>query len=299
MSRHRFIVSLGFLVGCATQHLASSAPSAPAGTTRADGAAGVVLVNRDHHGIALDGYDPVAYFTDGKPVMGDPNIRAIHEGATYYFASEDHRWQFLRDPTHFAPAFGGYCGFAASIKRLSPTSPQFWQIVDGHLVLQHNQHAYDLFNQGTQANFSRASANWPELQKRNALPSHYVVNVDPTGVALAGFDPLSYRDGKPERGAPEHSAHYGGATYWFTSEAHRGAFESSPARFAPAFGGFCGYAASIGVFAPVDPMIYVVQDDRLILQHTAQALSLYNKDPVASLKRADANWPGLVLRAGL
>jgi YHS domain-containing protein len=125
------------------------------------------------------------------------------------------------------------------------------------------------------------------------------VNTTAEGVAISGYDPISYREGAPVRGSTDHAARYGGASYWFASEAHRATFESNPAKYAPSFGGFCGYAASIGVIAPIDPMIYLVQNDRLILQHTANALELYEKDPLGSLKRADQNWPELVARAGL
>lgn len=284
------LVGVLFVAACASQQAAAkSTESAPA----------TVLVNRDARGIAIGGYDPVAYFTDGQPTPGDSAIRAVHEGATYYFASQEHRWTFLRDPDHFAPAFGGYCGYAASIKRLSPTDPNVWQIVDGKLVLQHNPYALQLFNQDLAGNLARATANWPELRLRQGLPSHYVVNVDPEGVAISGYDPLSYYDGAPTRGVAEHAARYGGATYWFTSEAHRAKFESDPSHYAPAFGGFCGYAASIGRFAPVDPSIYVVQHDRLVLQHTPEALRLYQADAESSLRKADQNWPSLVARAGL
>lgn len=120
-----------------------------------------------------------------------------------------------------------------------------------------------------------------------------------TLLGAIGVSGASSIEGTPARGSSDHSARYGGATYWFTSEAHRAKFESDPARHAPAFGGFCGYAASIGVFAPVNPLIYIIQTDRLVLQHTPQALELYKRDPEANLRRADENWPSLVARAGL
>jgi YHS domain-containing protein len=282
------------LCGCGTSRPARSTAS-PASAPTAQG----VLVNRDHRGVALSGFDPVAYFTDGSPIQGDPNMSAVHRGATYYFASDAHRWQFLREPDRFAPAFGGYCGYAASIGRLSPVSPQFWQILDGRLVLQHNQHAFELFNQDARGSLARADANWPRLSQHNALPAHYVVNADAQGVAIGGYDPISYLENRPQRGVPEHAARYGGATYWFVSEAQRAKFESDPARHAPAFGGFCGYAASIGTFAPVDPTLFVLVDGRLVLQHTPEALRLFARDTKQNLARADAHWPALVARAGL
>lgn len=285
------VICLCLLAACASQNSATKTASAATSSR--------VLVNRDAGGVAIGGYDPVAYFSDGKPTAGDSTLRATHEGATYYFATPQHRWDFLRDPERYAPLFGGFCGYAASIKRLSPTDPSVWQIVEGKLVLQHNPHALALFNQDLAGNLARATQNWPGLREQNGLPSHYVVNVDPHGVAISGYDPLSYLDGSPQQGSAEHAARYGGATYWFTSEAHRARFESQPARYAPAFGGFCGYAASIGVFAPVDPLIYVVQHDRLVLQHTPEALRLYKQDPESNLHKADRNWPELVARAGL
>lgn len=290
MSRQLWSVLLVVFAGCGASNAVAKPVTAPPATA---------LVNRDAQGVAISGYDPVAYFTDGKPTRGEPSLRAVHRGATYYFATPEHRWTFLREPERYAPAFGGYCGYAASVQRVSPTDPNVWQIVDGRLVLQHNQYAFQLFNQDLKGNLARASMNWPELERRHALPTHYVVNIDPNGVAIGGYDPISYFEGAPSRGDAAHAARYGGATYWFTSEEHRAKFERSPSEFAPSFGGFCGYAASIGVFAPVDPNIYLVQHGRLVLQHTAEALRLYRQDPEGSLLRADANWPRLVERAGL
>ncbi len=284
-----------FACGSPAATTTATAPAASSGGLDA----ARVLVNRDHRGVALGGFDPVAYFTDARPVEGDPAIRATHLGATYFFASEEHRWEFLRDPDHFAPAFGGYCGYAASIGRLSPTSPQFWQVIDDRLVLQHNQHALDLWLADASGSLTRADARWPELVRGQSLPPHYVVNVDSDGVALGGYDPISYREGTPARGAPEHAAWYGGARYLFVSDEHRGTFERDPARYAPAFGGFCGYAASIDRLRPIDPLLFSIVHDRLVVQHSEDALTRWSADPEGSLARADANWPHLVARAGL
>src|SRR5215472_13231653 len=67
------------------------------------------LLNLDKTGLAIQGYDPVAFFTDGKPVKGKPEFPARHNGALYYFVSKEHWDAFEADPTKYEPAFGGYC----------------------------------------------------------------------------------------------------------------------------------------------------------------------------------------------
>jgi YHS domain-containing protein len=258
-----------------------------------------VLVNRDHTGLALQGYDPVAYFTDARPVMGDPRFTSRHRGATYRFASAEHKAMFDTDPARYEPAFGGYCGYAASINRLSPISPEYWQVIDGRLVLQHNQRALDAWNKDVPANLRKADANWPGLVERNARPEKVLVNVNDAGVAILGHDPVAYfTDARPVMGQPKYAAVYNGATYWFASMEHRVTFENDPARYEPQFGGYCGYAASINKLSPIDPRFWQIIDGRLVLQHTQKAYDLFNADARASLARADANWPALVDRNG-
>jgi len=66
-------------------------------------------INTNRHGLAIEGYDPVAYFGagGGEPTKGKKSITAEHDGATYRFANEDHRQRFASDPDRYAPAFGG------------------------------------------------------------------------------------------------------------------------------------------------------------------------------------------------
>jgi YHS domain-containing protein len=129
-----------------------------------------VLISTDKTGLALQGYDPVAYFTDGKPVKGDAKITASYRGATYRFATDEHKKMFEADPAKYEPQFGGYCGYAASINKISPISPDFWQILDGRLVLQHNNKALTLWKQDVSGNLKKADANWPGLVEKNGKP---------------------------------------------------------------------------------------------------------------------------------
>lgn len=258
-----------------------------------------VLVNKNKDGLALEGYDAVAYFTDGKPVRGNARYEARYKGAIYRFASAEHRAMFEAEPAKYEPQYGGYCGYAASINRLSPVSPELFQVLEGRLVLQHNQKAWDLWNKDVAGNLVKADANWPGLVDRNGAGGKTLVNVNDDGVALEGHDPVAYFTvGKPVAGDPAIDAVYNGARYFFSSKENRETFERAPAHYAPAFGGFCGYAASINKISPVDVTIFQIINDRLVLQHTPKAYELFNEDPQGSLKRADANWPGLLEKKG-
>lgn len=261
-----------------------------------------VLINLDKDGMAVQGYDVVAYFTEGKPVKGDPSYRTRHDGAIFQFATKANLDRFLAEPARYEPQFGGYCGYAVSVNRLSPINPEFFQVLDGRLVLQHNQRALDKWNEDLPGNLVKADSNWPGLVDKNgtAPSGKRLVNLDAEGVAIQGYDPLAYFDGGiPAKGDPSIEAVYDGARYHFVSEQHREAFERDPTRYVPAYGGYCGYAASVNKVSPIDPAIFqLLPDGRLVLQHTRKAYDLFNKDTQRSVVKADRNWPGLVERKG-
>ncbi|MCK6486211.1 MAG: YHS domain-containing protein [Phycisphaerae bacterium] len=127
------------------------------------------LVNVDENGVALQGYDPVAYFTQKKPVRGESRFRSAYRGAIYHFASAEHKSMFDREPARYEPQFGGFCGYAASINKVSPISVEFWEVLDGRLVLQHNQKAWNLWHQDVPGNLKKADANWSGLVERYGL----------------------------------------------------------------------------------------------------------------------------------
>jgi YHS domain-containing protein len=126
------------------------------------------VVNVDQQGLALQGYDPVAYFTDKKPVKGDPNLTANYKGATYQFASTEHKKAFESNPAKYEPQFGGFCGYAASINKLAPIQVEYFQVLHGRLVLQHNEKAWKLWHQDVEGNLKKADANWPALSQQKA-----------------------------------------------------------------------------------------------------------------------------------
>ncbi|MBI4964498.1 MAG: hypothetical protein HY913_14565 [Desulfomonile tiedjei] len=118
-------------------------------------------------GIALSGYDPVAFFTDKKPMYGDPAISATHDGAMYLFASKEHKAAFEADPQKYVPQYGGYCAFGVAKGHLFPVDISTWQIRDGKLYLNFNQAVLDLFNKDLKGYIADAEKNWPDLVKKN------------------------------------------------------------------------------------------------------------------------------------
>src|SRR5215470_17273032 len=124
------------------------------------------LLNLDKDGVAIQGYDPVAFFTDAKPVKGKPEFPARHNGALYYFASKEHQDLFKADPAKYEPAFGGYCAYGVSRNKLVEIDVEAFQIVDGRLLLQYSKGVRDNFNKDTKGNLAKANGNWPALVEK-------------------------------------------------------------------------------------------------------------------------------------
>jgi YHS domain-containing protein len=259
------------------------------------------LLNLNSKGVILDGYDPVAFFTDNKPVMGNETFQTSYEGATYYFASKEHLDAFTMAPEKYKPQFGAYCAYAVSLGRTAPIDVSTFSIVDGRLLLQHNQRAVNNWNKDIAGNLRLADHYWPAVVANNGkqiktdAEKNFLNNVDKDGVILEGYDVVSYFKGdKPVMGSKEFDARYQGATYWFSTQENANLFKDHPEKYAPQYGGFCGYAVSLGKLRPVNPLIYQLYDGKLILQHTQDAYEHFNKDLDQNVKKADENWPVLI-----
>lgn len=124
---------------------------------------GKPLVNVDSKGVILDGYDTVAFFTDGKPVRGSDTFQSKYEGAVYYFASADHKKLFDADPEKYKPQFGAWCAYAVSLGRTAPIDVSTFSIVDGRLVVQHNARAVKGWSEDPHGNLVKADKYWPSV----------------------------------------------------------------------------------------------------------------------------------------
>ncbi|KAA9005722.1 YHS domain-containing (seleno)protein [Histidinibacterium aquaticum] len=113
-------------------------------------------------GQAIRGIDPVAYFQQSAPVSGGADM-LMWKGATWAFSSADNRAAFEREPERWAPAYGGYCAWAAAQGYLAPTVPEAWTVHDGRLYLNASLRIRDRWLRDVEGNIAQADMNWPGL----------------------------------------------------------------------------------------------------------------------------------------
>ena len=121
-------------------------------------------VNVDSKGVILKGYDAVAFFTQRKPVIGNPGIESTYQGATYLFASAADKADFDKDPAKYTPQYGGFCAYGV----LKGALDDFEGVGDfiiykGKLYLCGNQSALEIFKNNIDSNIEKADANWRRL----------------------------------------------------------------------------------------------------------------------------------------
>lgn len=128
--------------------------------------------NVDANGVIINGYDPVAFFTDNKPVKGNPAFTSKYEDAVYQFASQDHLDLFKSNPEKYKPQFGAWCAYAVSLGRVAPIDVNTFSIVKGRLVIQHNQKAVRGWNEDVQGNLKLADKYWPKVTANGGKQIH-------------------------------------------------------------------------------------------------------------------------------
>ena len=118
--------------------------------------------------LSISGYDPVAYFTDGKPVQGKSEIEHLWHKLRWRFASSEHREMFAKDPDHYAPQYDGYCAMGVAetggVAHKDTVDPEAWAIVDGKLYLTHLPQGMDDWRQNPAAFIKQADANWTAVK---------------------------------------------------------------------------------------------------------------------------------------
>ena len=113
--------------------------------------------------LAVNGHDPVAYFTEGKPVEGSAKFESRYNGATWRFASAANKAAFDAEPERYAPQYGGYCAWAVSQGYTAKGDPANWRIVDGKLYLNYNAEVQQTWEKDIPGNIGKADGNWPKV----------------------------------------------------------------------------------------------------------------------------------------
>jgi YHS domain-containing protein len=142
LARVAAIALVALVAGCGTRH--------------------AVVADRHGEPLMLLGHDPVAYFTDGKAIRGDPAIVARHDGDVYYFASDDHRRMFEASPAKYAPQYGGFCSSGAAYGVKLGSDPTEWRIVDGRLFVFGDVLGREYWLMDPRWHIEKADALWPE-----------------------------------------------------------------------------------------------------------------------------------------
>jgi enamine deaminase RidA (YjgF/YER057c/UK114 family) len=117
--------------------------------------------------LSIGGYDPVAYFTDGKPVQGKSDLEYLWHRLRWRFASAIHRDLFVKDPDRYTPQYDGYCAMGASSEAAAhkdTVDPEAWAIVDGKLYLTHNQYALKVWQENAAEHIKQADQDWQAVK---------------------------------------------------------------------------------------------------------------------------------------
>lgn len=120
----------------------------------------------ERDGAAIDGYDPVAYFKENKPVKGSNAFTVTHEGSTFRFASAANRDAFVADPKKYAPQYGGFCAYAVASGYKAKIEPDAFTIVDGKLYLNYDQSIQRRWRRDIPGYIKKGDRNWPEVSKK-------------------------------------------------------------------------------------------------------------------------------------
>ena len=124
-------------------------------------------IDKNEDGIAIEGYDPVAYFTEGKPVKGKSQFSYKWNDAEWHFASEKHLTLFKESPGKYAPQYGGFCAYGVSENHCGHTDPTAWKIIDGKLYLTTNKNVKMIWEKDIDGHIEKGDKNWIMLNKED------------------------------------------------------------------------------------------------------------------------------------
>ena len=159
------------LVASAVPNTASASDTALRNPLQIERSAGTVILAENKtklkkvrlNNVILKGYDPVAYFNQGKAVMGNPLITSTYHGATYLFASREDKAEFDKSPAKFEPQYGGYCAYSMSKGERHNIDPKAFHIYKGKLYVCETPEQMKKFSANIDANAAKADQNWLKI----------------------------------------------------------------------------------------------------------------------------------------
>jgi hypothetical protein len=117
-------------------------------------------------GKAIRGYDPVAFFSESKPVMGYDSLTFMWKDASWMFATKENRDLFVATPEKYTPQYGGYCAYGTSEGHKAPTQVETWSIANGKLYFNYNKNVQKEWNKNQPALIEKADKVWPEIKDK-------------------------------------------------------------------------------------------------------------------------------------
>jgi YHS domain-containing protein len=120
-------------------------------------------------GVALEGYDPVAYFVEGRPLPGSPELGAEYKGSAFHFSSKANRDAFVANPAKYAPQYHGFCAFGTARGYKAAVDPAAFTVVDGKLYLNYNLDVQKQWRADVAGFVAKADANWPEVARQTKV----------------------------------------------------------------------------------------------------------------------------------
>lgn len=249
--------------------------------------------NLDKAHLAIQGYDPVAYFKEGggAPRKGKASLQVEFDGAIYRFATKKNRDAFASNPERFEPRYGGWCAWAMFGGDKVEVDPESFLIEEGNLHLFYDSWIADTrkkwLKKGGTTVRPGADKNWTKLSGEGVklLPK--------LTEGLAGFDPLSFNEGStPELGESAITTIFGGVRYQFKSTQNRDKFLASPVRYAPSYGGNAAFELASGKVAAGVPQFFLVQEQTLFLFASEANRSAWLAD-AKHRAAADKQWSNL------
>ncbi len=120
----------------------------------------------EHSTVGAQGYDLTSYHTGSKPLPGNGNHVAMHNGVNYLFANTANKEAFIKNPGKYLPAYGGYCAYGAAVGKKFIGDPNVWEIVDGTLYLNLDNKIKGIWSQDIPANITKADTNWTKIKDK-------------------------------------------------------------------------------------------------------------------------------------